>query len=137
VTDAARNLATARRLLSLMGGMRVDEMLEHFADDAVVETPFAPGAMARRHDGKAAAADFMRAARDTFSEYTSEPTTVYAVADDPATVIAEVEGHGRVAANGRPYDQRYVIVLRFHDDGTLALWREYYDPGVVVRAFRP
>jgi hypothetical protein len=134
VTD---HLATARHLLACMGEKRVDEMLERFADDAVLEFPFAPGSMPRRYDGKTAAAEFMRGARDLFSEYTGHPTAVYPVADDPTTVIAEVEGRGVVAENGRTYDQRYVIVMRFHDDGSLALWREYFDAGAVVRAFRP
>ena len=32
--------------------MRVEELIEHFADDAVMELPFAPGRMAKQHTGK-------------------------------------------------------------------------------------
>jgi ketosteroid isomerase-like protein len=41
-----------------------------------------------------------------------------------------------VAANGRPYRNRYVTLIRFRDHGQVTLWREYYDAGEVVRAFR-
>jgi len=141
VTEAderrARNLAVAREILALAGEMRVDELVGHFAPDAVMELPYAPGGMARRHDGRDAIAEFQRFARDSFSSYTNEVDALHATADDPDTVFVELRGHGVVAENGRPYEQTYVLVLRFDDDGRLLLWREYYDPGVVVRAFRP
>jgi ketosteroid isomerase-like protein len=52
-------------------------------------------------------------------------------------VIAEHRSDGIVAENGRPYRNRYVTVFTFADDGLVTGWREYYDAGVVVKAFRP
>ncbi|HEX5615072.1 MAG TPA: nuclear transport factor 2 family protein [Acidimicrobiia bacterium] len=134
-TRRARNLETANRLLALMGQMDVEQMLEHYADDVVVELPYAPGGMPKVHAGKDAAIAFMREAKNFFSSYTSEVDAVYPAADDPDTVLAEVRGHGVAAPTGRPYEQTYVLVLRFAPDGKLRLWREYYDPGVVIKAF--
>jgi ketosteroid isomerase-like protein len=132
---AARNLETATRLLELMAAMDTDGLLAHYAADIVLELPYAPGGMPRRYDGKDAAAEFMRFAHDSFSSYTSDVDAIHPVAGDPDTVIAEVRGHGVAASTGRPYEQTYVIVLRFGGDGKLRLWREYYDPGVVISAF--
>ena len=56
---------------------------------------------------------------------------------DPNVVIAEHHSDGVVAANGRPYANRYCTIFTFDDDGMVVGWREYYDAGVVVRAFRP
>jgi ketosteroid isomerase-like protein len=50
-------------------------------------------------------------------------------------VIAEVRGHGVAAPTARPYEQTYVLLLRFAANGKLRLWREYYDPGVLIKAF--
>jgi len=33
--------------------------------------------------------------------------------------------------------RRVTASLTFDEDGLVATWREYYDAGVVVRAFRP
>ncbi len=56
---------------------------------------------------------------------------------DPHVVIAEHRSDGIVAANGRRYENRYVTIFAFDDNGRIVSWREYYDAGVVVRAFRP
>ena len=57
-----------REVMELADEMRVDELVELFADDAVMELPFAPGKMARSYEGKAAIGEFQRFARDSFSE---------------------------------------------------------------------
>ncbi len=129
------NVERVRLILQLADEMRVDELVEHFADDAVMELPFAPGKMAREHRGKEAIAAFQVFARDSFSEFAMTIDAVHATAD-PNVVIAEHRSDAVVAANGRPYRNRYVTVFRFDEDGRIVLWREYYDPGVVVRAFR-
>ena len=56
---------------------------------------------------------------------------------DPHVVIAEHRSDGVVTANGRPYRNHYVTFFTFDDDGLITSWREFYDAGVVVRAFRP
>jgi ketosteroid isomerase-like protein len=52
-------------------------------------------------------------------------------------IVAEHHSDGIVGANGRPYQNRYVTFFTFDDAGRVTNWREYYDAGVVVRAFRP
>jgi len=116
--------------------MRVEELIEHFADDAVMELPFAPGRMAKQHTGKDAILAFQTAARDSFSSFSMTIDAIHETAD-PNVVIAEHHSNGVVASNARPYENRYVTVFTFDEDGLVATWREYYDAGVVVRAFRP
>ena len=129
------NVERVRHLLDLAGRMRVEELVDCFAGDAVMELPFAPGRMARRHEGKPAIADFQRFARDSFSTFSMTVDAVHETTD-PHVVIAEHHSDGVVRANGRPYRNTYVTLIRFDDDGLVTNWREYYDPGVVVRAFR-
>ena len=116
--------------------MQVEELIEHFAEDAVMELPFAPGRMAKRYEGKEAILGFQRFARDSFSTFSMAIDAVH-VTEDPDVVIAEHHSDGVVAENGRQYQNRYCTVFTFDAAGQVVCWREYYDAGVVVRAFRP
>ncbi len=130
------NADRAREMMALADAMRVDELIEYFTDDAVMELPYAPGKMPRRYEGKPAILDFQLFARDSFSEFAMEVDAIHETVD-PSVVIVEHRSHGIVAENGRPYENRYVTLLQFDDAGKVVLWREYYDAGVVVKAFRP
>ena len=128
------NVDRVREIMRLADEMRVDELVELFADDAVIELPFAPGKMPRRHEGKAAIGEFQRFARDAFSQFSMIVDTIHETTD-PNVVVAEHRSDA-VVAERRPYRNQYVTFLTFDDDGRITGWREYYDAGVVVRAFR-
>ena len=130
------NVDRVREIMELAGEMRVDELVELFTDDAVMELPFAPGKMPRRHVGKAAIGEFQRFARDSFSRFSMTVDAIHETAD-PNVVVAEHRSDGVVAENGRPYRNHYVTFFTFDDAGLVTGWREFYDAGVVVRAFRP
>jgi uncharacterized protein len=132
----SENVERVREIMRLADGMRVDELVALFADDAVMELPFAPGKMARRHEGKQAIADFQQFARDSFRDFSMTVDAIHETAD-PHVVIAEHRSDAVVSANGRPYRNHYVTFFTFDDDGLIVAWREFYDAGVVVRAFRP
>jgi uncharacterized protein len=130
------NVNRVREIMKLADEMRVDELVELFSEDSVMELPFAPGNMQRRYDGKAAIGGFQRFARDTFSRFTMTVDAIHETTD-PNIVIAEHRSDAEVAENGRPYRNHYVTFFTFDDDGLIVRWREFYDAGVVVRAFRP
>jgi ketosteroid isomerase-like protein len=129
------NLERVREIMRLADGMRVDELVTLFADDAVMELPFAPGKMPRRHEGKQAIADFQMFARESFRDFSMTVDAIHETGD-PHVVIAEHRSDAVVAANGRPYRNHYVTFFTFDDEGLIIGWREFYDAGVVVRAFR-
>jgi ketosteroid isomerase-like protein len=130
------NAVTVRRILELADEMNVEELIAFFADDAAMELPFAPGRMTKRYDGKDAILAFQQFARDSFSRFSMTIDAIHETVD-PHVVIAEHRSDGVVAANGRPYQNRYCTIFTFDDDGLVTAWREYYDAGVVVRAFKP
>lgn len=130
------NAERVREILELADQMRVDDLIELFAEDAVMELPYAPGRMEKRYEGKDAILAFQRFARDSFSSFSMTIDAIHETGD-PHVVIAEHHSDAIVAENGRPYRNRYVTVFTFADDGRVTGWREYYDAGVVVKAFRP
>jgi uncharacterized protein len=130
------NVERVRRMLDLADQMQVDELIECFADTSVMELPFAPGRMPKRYEGKDAILGFQAFARDSFTSFSMVVDAIHETAD-PHVVIAEHHSDGIVAANGRRYENRYCTIFTFDDAGQVVSWREYYDAGVVVRAFRP
>jgi uncharacterized protein len=130
------NVDRVREMLALAGEMRVDELITYFADDVLMELPYVPGKMTKRYAGKADAFEFQKFARDSFSTFSMTVDAVYETTD-PQIVIAEARSDAVVTDNGRPYQNTYVFFFTFDADGKVVQWREYYDPGVVVRAFRP
>ncbi len=130
------NVDRVREIMTLANEMRVDELVTQFADDAVMELPFAPGRMPRRYVGKQAIADFQLFARDSFRDFSMTVDAIHQTSDHHV-VIAEHRSDAVVVANGRPYRNHYVTFFTFDDDGLITSWREFYDAGVVVRAFRP
>jgi ketosteroid isomerase-like protein len=123
-------------IFALIDQQRTDELIECFAADAVMELPFAPGKMPKAYRGRDEVYGFMSFVRDAFSSFSMTVDAVHRTLD-ASVVIVEHHADGVVAENGRTYDNRYITLIRFDDAGNVALWREYYDAGVVVRAFRP
>src|SRR5215471_1418434 len=117
-------------IFTLIDQQRTDDLIERFADDAVMELPFAPGKMPKAYRGRDEVYGFMAFVRDAFSSFAMTVDAVHETTD-PALVIVEHHADGVVAENGRTYDNRYVTLIRFDDAGKVALWREYYDAGVV------
>ena len=132
MTDAARRV---REIFALVDEQRTEELCAQFADDAVMELPFAPGKMARRYAGVDAVRGFVTSVRDGFSSFAMVVDAVHATTDADL-VIVEHHSDAVVAENGRPYRNRYVTFVRFDAAGKIVQWREYYDAGEVVRAFR-
>jgi ketosteroid isomerase-like protein len=118
------------------GAMDVGALRDLVADDVVMELPFAPGKMPKRYDGKEAVVEFQLFARDAFTSFAMQIEAIHETAD-PRVVIAEHSSSGVVVENGREYRNRYVTVFTFDDQGRVTKWREYYDAGAVVRAFKP
>lgn len=120
----------------MVDALDVDSLIEQFADDAVMELPFAPGSMPRRYEGREEIHGFQRYVQGSFSSFSMVCDAIHETAD-PNVVIAEHHSEGVVTETGREYRNRYCTVFTFGPDGRVVGWREYYDAGAVVAAFRP
>src|SRR6185437_11060613 len=97
-------------------------LFEYFAYDAFMELPFTPRKMPKEYWSKAEAYGFQASVKDTFREFSMSLDAVHETTDRNV-VIAEHHAHGVVAANDRPYDNRYITIFTFNDDGKIAHWR--------------
>lgn len=111
----------------------LEQWLDLFADDAVIEFPYAASlGTPARLDGKDAIRAYFREIVPTmenlvFSDGRHHP------AHDPDVAWLEVHGAAQISSTGRRYEQDYVMFGRARE-GRLVLYREYWDPCVAARA---
>ncbi|MFF5171974.1 nuclear transport factor 2 family protein [Micromonospora sp. NPDC000089] len=97
-----------------------------FADDGVMEFPFAPPGQPGRVAGRAALHDYLIGYPELLDIREIEDVTVHETAE-PAVIVAEFTASGVVVATGRPYRLRYIAVLTIRD-GYLVHYRDYWNP---------
>ncbi|MFB7656844.1 MULTISPECIES: nuclear transport factor 2 family protein [unclassified Streptomyces] len=118
-----------RHSLRLMLDKDIDAWVALWAEDAVMEFPFAPEGWPRRLEGREAVAAYMRHYPDhidlhDFPELRIHETT------DPATVVVEMRAVGRLVRTGAPYDMTYIAVVTV-EDGRFTAYRDYWNPLVL------
>jgi uncharacterized protein len=122
---SAREVFEQAKRLSLAKDL--DGFADLFAPDGVHELPFAPPGIPRRLEGRETLRGYFAGITGTPLKHASfENMTVHETAD-PDVIVAEYDAHGTVTSTGRPYELRYVQVVKVRD-GQIALWRDYWDP---------
>ncbi|MDE3203992.1 MAG: nuclear transport factor 2 family protein [Acidobacteriota bacterium] len=117
------NLAVVSQAFEAVGRGDVDAQLELFAEDAVLELPYAdPPA---RLMGRPAIRSRLEPALRLF-EIRIEITDVHDCAD-PDHLILEYTSRGRVTTTQRTYRNSYVGFFRL-GEGLIRFQREYYNP---------
>ncbi|PRX99641.1 nuclear transport factor 2 family protein [Allonocardiopsis opalescens] len=122
-----------RLSLALVAGTTATDA-DLWAEDVVVETPFAPPGRPRRIEGRSAFLAFAgpsaRALPVRFDE--CRPRAVHDTAD-PEVIVVEYELAGTVTTTGRRARASFVGVLRARG-GRVAEWREYQDTAAMAAA---
>ena len=111
------------------------DFIDLFADDGVLECPFAPRGALRRLAGKPAIADYHGR---LIAIQGSDGIVLKAIhpAEDADTALLEYEGLVRNKRKGGGYRQRYLAVATVRG-GRIALFREYWNPLPLVASFGP
>lgn len=119
------------RLREVVLQFDMDAQADLYAEDGVLEWPFAPDGMPRRVAGREAIRHVLvplgeraRAAGHHLLGYQSvevHDTT------DPEVIIAEFDVQGEILPDGRPYQLSFVQVLRVRD-GKIVTFRDYWNP---------
>jgi uncharacterized protein len=103
-----------------------------WADDGVLEFPFAGPGYPTLVEGRAAVAEYMRGYPDILKiEEILDPVMHQSV--DPAVVIVEFEASGTVVATGAPYRMRYIAVITVRND-EIQCYRDYWSPLAAAEA---
>jgi ketosteroid isomerase-like protein len=118
---------------TLMGQRRWDEWTQLWAEDAVLEFPFAPKGRRSVYRGRAEILAYMQAALGRIAIDATDGLRVFPMLD-PEIAAVEFAVRGRATTTGRPYNQRYLIIFET-TDGKIRHYREYWNPLVSMDAF--
>jgi uncharacterized protein len=122
--------------LSLFSQRRWDEWIDLWADDGVLEFPFAPSGRRHRYIGKPDILGYMKAVAERMgARIKSEGLEYFHVHPmlDPSTICLEMGVKGRILETGAPYHQKYISIIEMKG-GKVALYREYWNPIVSMDA---
>lgn len=112
------------RLLAGVTGQRWAELPDLYAEDTVVEHPFAPGGGRVMRGREALRAHFAAGGRLGLT-MTIEDVVVHQTTD-PEVVAGEFTYRGTVDATGTPFTVRNIVVMRVRD-GQILESRDYHD----------
>ncbi|MEU7475376.1 nuclear transport factor 2 family protein [Lentzea sp. NPDC042327] len=97
-----------------------------WAEDGRMEFPFAPEGWPREVTGRAGVRHYMRDYPKMIDVREVLWQRVHRTAD-PAVTVAEFDLGGELVASGKPFRNRYVVVIT-ERDGQIAEWRDYWNP---------
>jgi ketosteroid isomerase-like protein len=115
-------------------GNAVDAMDSLLAEDAIIETPFAPPGRPRRFQGRAEFLAFARAGRGSLPVRFEDcrEVAIHETAD-PGVIVVEYELAGTVTTTGQRAAAPFIGVLQVRD-GQITRWREYQDAVAIAHA---
>ena len=122
---------TVSGMLEALGRGDVEAYLGAFAEDGEQVMPLAPEGFPERRVGM----DALREQYGPVADFASQryPHEVFATAD-PDVVLAKYDGEITVAP-GSEYNNSYVGVFAFGEDGELETFTEYFNPEILANGF--
>ncbi|OLZ63614.1 phenazine biosynthesis protein PhzA/PhzB [Streptomyces sp. IMTB 2501] len=97
-----------------------------WAEDGVMEFPFAPPGRPGRLEGREAIAAYMRGHPDHIDLHDFPDLRIHRTTE-PETIVVEMRGVGRLAQTGAPFDMTYIAVASARD-GRFTSYRDYWNP---------
>lgn len=122
-----------RQAIDRVGELDIDGALELVTEDFVLEFPFRAGGEPRRLHGDEAR-QFMRQLPELLIRMQFVDVVVHGALPG-GTIVAEYRSQGQTVG-GRAYDNAYAAFFELLDH-RISVWREYFDPMVIRRAFAP
>ena len=126
-------LDKAQLYLKLLQSQDWEKWIELWAEDAILEFPYAPKNRPSVYRGKK---DIL-----TYMSSTTRSIVVDSVADliispmlEPTKIVIELTINGHLISNGAQYNQRYVTFFEF-EYGKIKHYREYWNPLVTIDAY--
>ncbi|MFD5408881.1 MULTISPECIES: nuclear transport factor 2 family protein [Streptomyces] len=117
--------------LDLLEEGKIEEWIDGFAEDGVLEFPYPAWGLPTRMQGREALLAQMTMFRDQLKVAFSEPE-FYATTED-GLVVATFTADCTLLATGGQYHQTYLSVVRYAQ-GRIVLFRDFWNPWLVMEA---
>ncbi|MER7915661.1 MULTISPECIES: nuclear transport factor 2 family protein [unclassified Streptomyces] len=115
-----------RHSLRLLLDKDIPAWVALWAEDGLMEFPFAPADRPRRLEGKEAVAAYMRHYPDHIDLHDFPDLRIHQTTE-PGTIVVEMRGVGRMVETGAPFDMTYIAVVTVRD-GRFTSYRDYWNP---------
>lgn len=125
-------MAAAQSYQTLMREGRWDDWANLWAEDGLLEFPFAPEGRPSSYRGRKAILAYMKGAAGNFTIDEALSTRIHPMLD-PEVLCVELAVKGKMTGTGAPYNQKYVVFFLVKD-GKLQNYREYWNPLVSMAA---
>lgn len=121
--------------LRLTAAGRVDEWLDLFTPDGVLEFPFAPAGVPARLQGRDALSAHMTHFPENFDvEFVG---LEFHETADSGRIVAEFRSVGTAVPTGKPYEQVCISVVYVNDEGLITRYVDYWNPLIAIEALTP
>lgn len=117
-------LEVLERRRQLVIARDMDSFADLFAEDGVIEVPFATEGLPDRLQGREAIRDYSARAGRRAMEISDLHIRQVHRSVDPEVVIVELVSVGRVTTTGQPFEVPCIQVFRIRD-GQIVLFRDY------------
>jgi ketosteroid isomerase-like protein len=119
-----------RHSLRLLLDKNIPGWVGLWAEDGIMEFPFAPQGWPGRLEGKEAIAAYMRDYPDHIDLHDFPDLRIHQTTD-PEIIVVEMRGVGRLVETDSPFDMTYIAVVTVQD-GRITTYRDYWNPLVVL-----
>jgi uncharacterized protein len=119
-----------RHSLRLLLDKNIPGWVGLWAENGVMEFPFAPRGWAERLEGREAIAAYMRHYPDHIDLKDFPDLRIHGTTD-PETIVVEMRGVGRLVETDSPFDMTYIAVVTIQD-GHFTSYRDYWNPLAVL-----
>ncbi|MFJ2164595.1 nuclear transport factor 2 family protein [Streptomyces griseofuscus] len=121
-----------RHSLGLLLDKDIPAWVALWAEDGLMEFPFAPDGWPRRLDGREAIAAYMRPYPDYIDLHDFPDLRIHQTTE-PETIVVEMRGVGRMVETDAPFDMTYIAVVTVRD-GRFTSYRDYWNPLAVQQS---
>ncbi|SOE15889.1 hypothetical protein SAMN06272775_6775 [Streptomyces sp. 2323.1] len=115
-----------RHGLQLLLDKNIPAWVDLWAEDGILEFPFAPQGWPGRLEGKDAIAAYMCHYPDHIDLHDFPDVRIHRTTA-PKTIVVEMRGMGRLVETGAPFDMTYIAVVTVQD-GRFTSYRDYWNP---------
>jgi ketosteroid isomerase-like protein len=119
-----------RHSLRLLLDKNIPGWVGLWAENGVMEFPFAPRGWPERLDGKEAIAAYMRHYPDHIDLHDFPGLRIHETAD-PEIIVVEMRGVGRLVETDSLFDMTYIAVVTIQG-GHFTSYRDYWNPLAVL-----
>ncbi len=131
MNEENKNMKSPREIFELAQSMFLSKDLSSFSDlfatDGVLELPFHTKKSMRLIQGRENIRSYLATMPATLLKPIGYKSMTIHETSDHEVIIAEYDMYGEVTANGKPFQRRYLQVVKVHN-GEIVTLRDYWNP---------